>query len=128
MHLQIMRKTRFPLLIYKWNGSKFENITKDYPSMVMAEKDYPSMVMAEINIFMPEIDEIKKAPDFKCPIGNEDTFNTLAGSLKTVLTAIAYSYMTIGEMSKGIDLINKTYNCPDKQKFLTELNEYYKIK
>lgn len=111
-------ETRFPLLIYSWNGYKFEDITSKYPDLVKKE----------IDIFMPEIAEIKKDPEFKCLGKDDDTFNTPAGSLKTVLTAIAYSYMSIGETSKGIDLINKNYNCPDKQKFLNELNEYYKIK
>ena len=54
---------------------------------------------------------------FECEEDGEDTFNTEAGSVKTILAAIVADYYTLGEVRKGYDLVDSVYKCPDRDKF-----------
>lgn len=110
-------ETRFPPKIYRIKKNKFIDVTKEYPNIV---RSY-------IDELKADLDEFTKA-GFECYGKDEDTFNTDAGSVKTILAAITECYRSIGEVKRGYELIDKTYKCPDKDKFLKILKEEFKIK
>ena len=110
-------ETRFPPEIYCIKNNKFLKITKIYPKIV---NDY----IAEL---LTELKEFTKG-GFKCLGKDDDTFNTDAGSVKTILAAITACYYSIGNVDKGYELINKTYKCPDKDKFVKILKTDFKLK
>jgi len=111
-------ETRFPLLVYTIEDGAAKDITKIFRNRVLEI----------IDEFKGELEDYR---NFECPkTADEGTFNTDAGSVKTILAAIAASYHSIGETEKGFDLINKFYKCPDKDEFVKGLKdyEYFKIK
>lgn len=112
-------ETRFPTIVYVWQDNKFVDVTKDYPSLVNADiADYTT----QLKDFLLQNKDI-------CPKNaDEETFNTPAGSLKTILAAIAVSYSFIGEGDKGIQTVKTFYTCPDRAKFISTLEKDYKIK
>lgn len=112
-------ETRFPTMIYQWGNNKFVDVTKDYPALVNAD-------IAEYTTQLKDF--LMENKNFCPKTADEDTFNTPAGTLKTILAAIAVSYNFIGEGDKGIDAVNTFYNCPDKAKFISTLENDYKIK
>ena len=59
---------------------------------------------------------------------NEDTFNTDAGAVKTMLAAIVADYYLLGEVSKGYELVDSYYKCPDKDKYREILQNDFKLK
>ncbi len=110
-------ETRFPLLIYGFRGNKFVNITSDYKDMIGRQLD-------EI------IQELKTYYDtgFKCPEADEDTFNTDAGTVKTLLAVIVADYYLLGEVYKGYELVDSWYKCPDRDKYKLILQNDFKLK
>lgn len=110
-------ETRFPPRVYRINNNKFRDVTKNYPDIV---KGY-------IDELKTDLKEFTKT-GFECFGIDEDTFNTDAGSVKTTLAAITACYHSIGEAEKGYELIDKTYKCPDKGKFVKILKDEYKLK
>lgn len=111
-------ETRFPTVIYHFEDNKLENITADY-------KDY---ILGEIDAFRKDLAQFTKT-GFECPLTeDEDTFNTEAGSVKTILAAIVADYYSIGEVGKGYELVNKVYKCVDRDKYIKILKEDFKLK
>lgn len=110
-------ETRFPPRVYKIKNNKFKDVTKNYPDVVNKYID-------ELKVDLKEFTKNK----FDCYGADEDTFNTDAGSVKTILAAITACYYSIGEVNKGYDLIDKTYKCPDKNNFVKILKDTFKLK
>jgi len=110
-------ETRAPEVVYSFANGRFKNVTKNYPALLEAQIDEWST-------------DLKAILDgaFKCEPDGEETFNTDAGSVKTLLAAITANYYTMGEVYKGYDLINESYTCPDKEAFVKILQEDYKLK
>jgi hypothetical protein len=112
-------ETRFPTMVYKWENNKFIDVTKDYPALVNLDiKEYTEQLK----------DFLLQNKNFCPKNADEDTFNTPAGSLKTILAAIAISYSFIGENEKAIETLKTFYTCPDKDKFISTFEKDYKIK
>jgi hypothetical protein len=112
-------ETRFPTMVYKWENNKFVDVTKDYPTLVNLDI---SEYTEQLKNFLLENKKF-------CPkTADEDTFNTPAGTLKTILAAIAVSYSFIGESEKGLEAVRTFYTCPDKDKFISTLENDYKVK
>jgi hypothetical protein len=110
-------ETRFPPRVYRIKNNKFKDVTKDYPKIV---NNYIDELKTDLKEFTKN--------GFECLGKDEDTFNTDAGSVKTILAAITACYYSIGEVKKGYDLIDKSYNCPDKDKFVKILKYEFKLK
>ena len=111
-------ETRFPIRIQRIKSDKIKDVTEDFEDIVLKE----------ITEFRKDLDDIIKE-GFECPsTEDEDTFNTDAGSVKTVLAAIVADYNSIGKVEKGYDLVNKVYKCSDKNKFVKILKEDFKLK
>lgn len=110
-------ETRFPPRVYRIKKNKFKDVTKDYPEIVNAY----------IDELKTDLKEFTKN-GFECMGKEEDTFNTDAGSVKTILAAITACYHSIGEVKKGYELIDKSYKCPDKDKFVKILKDEFKLK
>jgi hypothetical protein len=111
-------ETRFPIRIQRIRYDKIKDFTEDFEDVVLKE-------IAE---FKKDLDDVVKE-GFECPsTEDEDTFNTDAGSVKTVLAAIVADYYSIGKVEKGYDLVNKVYKCSDKNKFVKILKEDFKLK
>jgi hypothetical protein len=110
-------ETRFPPRVYRIKNSKFKDITKNYPKIV---NGYIEELKTDLKDFTKN--------GFGCPGINDDTFNTDAGSVKTILAAITACYYSIGEVKKGYEIIDKTYKCPDKDKFVKILKDEFKLK
>ncbi|CAN5446487.1 hypothetical protein BH10BAC5_BH10BAC5_15040 [soil metagenome] len=111
-------ETRFPAEIFNFNNGHFSNTTSQYRDLLLKEIDD---LTAEMNDFLKE-------QEFKCEEDGADTFNSPAGSLKTILAAIAADYQSLGETQKGYDLIDKLYTCPDKEAYIAILKNDFKIK
>jgi hypothetical protein len=110
-------ETRFPPRVYRIKNNRFKDVTKNYPDMVNGY----------IKELKNDLTEFTKT-GFECLGINDDTFNTEAGSVKTILAAITACYYSIGEVKKGYELIDKTYRCPDKDKFVKILKDEFKLK
>jgi len=111
-------ETRFPLRVEKFENGKLTNITGKF-------KD--DLIM-EIGYFEEDLNEIIKE-GFVCPeTDDEETFNTDAGSVKTVLAAIVADYSSLGQVERGYDLVNKVYKCNDTEKYIKILKEDFKLK
>jgi len=110
-------ETRFPPRFYRIKNNKFVDVTKNYPKPV---KNYIEELKIELTDFTDK--------GFKCYGINDDTFNTDAGSVKTILAGITACYYSIGEVKKGYELIDKSYKCPDKEKFIKILKDEFKLK
>jgi hypothetical protein len=107
--------SRFPLVIYGYRDGKLSAVTGEYRQLVNDE----------IESFKADL---KGTGFYKCPENEEDSFSSGAGETKAILAAILYDYVTLGEGEKGYRLIDETYNCPDKGKFVEELQNTYKLK
>ena len=108
-------ESRFSLLIYGYENNKFTDITGRFSSRI---NDNISGLR----------DELREYTDtgFQCMGLNEETFNTEAGAVKAILAAIVADYNSLNETSKGFELIDSVYNCPDKEKFkLTLKNDFH---
>lgn len=111
-------ETRFPLKVDKFENGKLVDITGRFKNDLIMEVGY----------FEEDLNEIIKA-GYECPeTDDEDTFNTDAGSVKTILAAIVADYYSLGQVDRGYDLINKVYKCKDKDKYIKILKEDFKLK
>ena len=111
-------ETRFPLRVQKFENGKLVEITGNF-------KD--DLIM-EIGYFEEDLNEILKT-GFECPeTDDEDTFNTDAGSVKTILAAIVADYYSLGQVERGYDLVKKVYKCKDIDKYIKILKEDFKLK
>ncbi|MFZ4591122.1 MAG: hypothetical protein ACOYN6_09010 [Ignavibacteria bacterium] len=111
-------ETRFPLRVQKFENGKLIEITGNF-------KD--DLIM-EIGYFEEDLNEILKT-GFECPeTDDEDTFNTDAGSVKTILAAIVADYYSLGQVERGYDLVKKVYKCKDIDKYIKILKEDFKLK
>ncbi len=110
-------ETHSPIVIYTLQNGKFKEITKNYPILVNQEIDEWKN---DLQVFLDS--------NYQCQPEGTETFNTDAGSVKTILAGITADYFTLGEVYKGYDLIEKTYPCLDKDAFIKILKEDYKLK
>ncbi len=111
-------ETRFPLRVESFDGRKIRNITGKFRNLLLYE----------LESFKSDLDELVKA-GFECPAEDgEDTFNTEAGSVKTVLAAIVADYYSLGEVEKGYELVDKIYKCVDRESFKKILKNDFKLK
>lgn len=111
-------ETRFPMKISRFDGNKIVNVTSEFRDIILNEIEY----------FKGDLEEYT-SKGFDCPAAeDEDTFNTDAGSVKTILAAITADYFSIGETEKGYELIDKVYKCVDKDKFKKILKEDFQLK
>ena len=110
-------ETRFPPRVYRIKNNKFKDVTKNYPKKVL---DYIEELKKDLKEFTDN--------GFQCFGPNDDTFNTDAGSVKTILATITACYYSIGDVKKGYDLIDKTYKCPDKEAYKKILKDEFKLK
>lgn len=110
-------ETRSPVMVFTVENGRFKEITKNYPSLVRSQ----------IDEWQADLKEILDS-NYECAEEGDDTFNTDAGSVKTILAGITADYYTLGELYKGYDLIDKVYTCPDKDKFIQILKEDYKLR
>jgi len=110
-------ESRAPEIFYTVENGLFKEVTKDYPKRIEAQIEE---FKGDLKTFLDS--------KYKCEAEGEETFNTDAGSVKTLLAAITADYYTLGEVEKGYELINKTYPCTDRDKFIKILKEDYKLK
>ncbi len=110
-------ETRAPVLVYTVENGRFKEITKNYPVLVRSQIDE---WQNDLQVFLDS--------NYKCEAEGDETFNTDAGSVKTILAAITADYFTLGQVYKGYELIDKVYPCPDKDKFIQTLKEDYKLR
>lgn len=110
-------ETRFPAYVIKFNKGHFTDATGDFKELLYKE----------IEDLTGEMNDFFKDQEFKCEDNGADTFNTPAGTLKTILAAILADYHTLGETQKGYDLINKIYTCPDKETYINTLKNDFKL-
>lgn len=111
-------ETRFPLRVDKFENGKLKDITGSFKDDLIMEVGY----------FEEDLNEIINA-GFECPeTEDEDTFNTDAGSVKTILAAIVADYYSLGQVDRGYDLVYKVYKCKDIDKYIKILKEDFKLK
>lgn len=110
-------ETRAPSVVYTLENGMFKNITKNYPAILRSEIDG---WRSDLQVYLDS--------NYQCEPEGTETFNTDAGSVKTILAAITADYSTLGEAYKGYELIEQTYKCPDKDAFIKTLKEDYQLK
>lgn len=111
-------ETRFPLRVQKFENGKLIEITGVFKDDLLYELGY----------FEEDLNELIKE-GFECPEkDDEDTFNTDAGSVKTILAAIVADYHSLGQVERGYELVEKVYKCVDKDKYIKTLKEDFKLK
>jgi hypothetical protein len=110
-------ETRFPPVIYRFEKDHLVDATKRYQYLV---KEDIKQLKADLKQFTDS--------GFVCLGIDDDTFNTDAGSVKTILAAIVANYWAIGEVSKGYDFVKETYKCPDRDKYIKILKDDFKLK
>lgn len=110
-------ETRAPFMVYTVENGRFKDITKNYPALLKNQIDE---WQNDLQVFLDS--------NYKCPAEGEESFNTDAGSVQTILAAITANYFMLGEVKKGYDLIFKTYKCSDIDKFTETLEKDYKLK
>lgn len=110
-------ETRFPPVIYRFENDRFVDATSRYPYIVKED-------IKQLKVDLKEFTD----SGIKCEGIDDDTFNTDAGSVKTILAAIVADYWAIGEVKKGYEIVNQTYKCPDKDKYIKILKDEFKLK
>jgi len=111
-------ETRFPLRVQKFENNKLVEITDNFKGDLIYE----------LGFFEEDLNELIKE-GFACPEkDDEDTFNTDAGSVKTILAAIVADYYSMGQVERGYELVEKVYKCVDKDKYIKILKEDFKLK
>ncbi len=110
-------ESRFSLMIYGYENNKFTDITGRFPSAVNDN----------INGLKEDLRQYTDT-GFHCMELNEDTFNTEAGAVKAILAAIVADYSSLNETSKGYELVDSVYNCPDKESFKLSLKNDFHLK
>ena len=92
----------------------------------MVNEDFKKFVYEDIEEFKREM--VSAYPDYECP-ENEDEYRvSIAGELQGFLAAIVFGYASVNEVSKGYDLIDAYYKCPNKEKFKELLRNTYNLK
>lgn len=110
--------SRFPIFIYSFRKNKLK----------LVNTEFKSTIYKNINDLKDEL-KLYKTDGFECPKSDTaDVFNTAAGAVQAILAAITADYYYIGESDEGYDFINKTYTCPDKNKFIRILRKEFKLK
>ena len=110
-------ETRFPTIIYKYEHGRLKLVNREFTDII--EK--------EIADFKKDVQDFVKN-GYECPQNDTDTFNTDAGSLKTMLAPIVADYHSIGKVQEGYDFIDKMYKCSDKEKYKDILKNEFKFK
>jgi hypothetical protein len=110
-------ETRFPPIILRFEHDHLIDVTYRYPYII---KEDIKQLKADLKEFTDA--------GFECLGADDDTFNTDAGSVKTILAAIVADYWVIGEVSKGYEFVKETYKCPDRDKYIKILKEQFKLK
>lgn len=110
-------ETRAPYMVFTVENDRFKDISKKFPGIFKTQIDEWS---TDLQVFVDS--------NYQCQPDGDDTFNSDAGSVKTLLAAITANYYTLGEVYKGYELIDKVYQCPDKDSFVKILKEDYKLK
>lgn len=111
-------QSHFSPLVYTVKNNKFVNVTKNFPGVINANiEQLKSDLKAYTN------------PEFSCPENDTtESFNTDAGAVKAILAPIVLDYFNLGEVQNGYEFVNSIYNCPDKSKFISILQNEYKLK
>jgi hypothetical protein len=108
----------FSYSIYRFKNGRF----------YLANTEFSDSVENHIKELKSYLDEYL-INGFDCPKSpDEDTFNTDAGAVKAILAPIVADYYSIGRTKEGYDLINKVYNCNDKEKFIEILKKEFNLK
>ena len=110
-------ETRFIPVIYRF----------EHDHLVNATSRYGYILKEDIKQLKEDLKEFT-AKGFECMKLGEDTFNTDAGSVKTILAAIVANYWVLGQVSKGYDFVKETYKCPDRDKYIKFLKDEFKLK
>jgi len=110
-------ETRSIPRIFHLRNGKFKDVTKKYKKIIKAELDGLTVDLKEFT-----------DKGFECMRADDDTFNTDAGSVKTILAAIVGCYSLLDETDKGYELVRKVYKCPDRDKYIGILKTDYKLK
>jgi hypothetical protein len=110
-------ETRFPPVIYRFENDR----------LVDATSRYPYIIKEDIKQLKKDLKEFTDK-GFECMGIDDDTFNTDAGSVKTILSAIVADYKVLGEVSKGYDFVKSAYKCADRDKFIKILRDEFKLK
>lgn len=110
-------ESRFPLRVQEFDGKKINEITGKFKDELIMEI---GMYEADLNETLNE--------GISCPDNiDEETFNTTAGTVKTILAAIVADYYSLGDVKRGYELIDKVYKCLDKENFIKILKEDFKL-
>lgn len=111
-------ETRFPLRVQRFEGGRLTEVTGSFKSDILYE----------LGFFEEDLNEFVKE-GFACPeTDDEDTFNSDAGSVKTILAAIVADYFSLGQVERGYELVERVYRCGDRDKFINILKEDFKLK
>ncbi len=97
--------SQFPILIYGYKNGRME----------MVNEDFKKFVYEDIEEFKREM--LSAYPDYECPEKEDEYWGSNAGELQGFLAAIVFDYASVNEVSKGYDLIDEYYKCPNKEKF-----------
>jgi hypothetical protein len=107
--------SQFPILIYGYKDGKVQ----------MVNEDFKKFVYDDIAEFEKEM--LSAYRDYDCPEAEDEYWGSNAGELQGFLAAIVFDYASINEVSKGYDLIDKYYKCPNKEKFKDYLRDNYNL-
>lgn len=102
------------LNIYDFDGTGFVNVTSTYPVLVRYKI---IQFQNDLNSTMYDGTDCENSGKGADP-----------GEVKTILAAILASYSSIGETSKGYDLINSRYPCSDKEQFIEKLKNEFNLR
>lgn len=108
--------SQFPILIYGYKNGRME----------MVNEDFKKFVYEDIEEFKREM--MRAYPDYECPEKEDEYWGSNAGELQGFLAAIVFDYASVNEVSKGYDLIDEYYKCPNKEKFKELLRNTYNLK
>jgi hypothetical protein len=108
--------SQFPILIYGYKNGRME----------MVNEDFKKFVYEDIEEFKREM--LSAYPDYECPEKEDEYRVSNAGELQSFLAAIVFGYASVNEVSKGYDLIEEYYKCPNKEKFKELLRNTYNLK
>lgn len=107
--------SQFPILIYGYKDGKVQ----------MVNEDFKKYVYDDIAEFKKEM--LSAYPDYDCPESEDEYWGSNAGELQGFLAAIVFDYASIGEASKGYEMIDEYYKCPNKEKFKAHLRDTYNL-
>ena len=107
---------QFPILIYGYKDG----------SVKMVNEDFSKFVIEDIEEFKKEM--VSAYPDYDCPEKEDEYWGSNAGELQGFLAAIVFDYASINEASKGYEMIDEYYKCPNKEKFKELLRNTYNLK